>query len=107
VNPYTGEYVEYSAQNEYTTLGHPRRGKDFFEESRVEIRSSIYPKDLEMFLERFTMENIMEEIEQSGSFRLEYRLLINSRPTWVRLKAVIIEEKTGKVLMVGLNVSRE
>ena len=93
VVPETGYYREYSATEEFNAHAISKEGLDFFATSRKEITRVIYKKDLERFMALFTEENVMSEIEQKGFFSLSYRLMLNDTPTYVQLKAVIIQEK--------------
>ncbi len=103
VDPETGTYVEYSATPVYDGLGLDKEGADFFETSRQNVLSFIYPEDLEVFLAMFTKENVMAEIERNGVFVLQYRLIIDGEPRYVHVRAAMVQEKNGPQLIVGLN----
>ena len=102
VVPETNRYREYSSSPGFDALDLPKEGLDFFKTSRELIRNFIYPEDLERFLSLFTKEGIISEIERSGIFSMTYRLLIENKPTYVRLKAAMVEEKEGLRLIVGI-----
>ena len=51
------------------------------------------PGDLDYFLLEFTREHIFAEIERTGIFTLEYRILMDGRPMHVQMKAAMVEEK--------------
>ena len=59
IQPDTGKYVQYTATEDYDTLGFAREGEDFFGESLVNIHTSICPEDLPMFLEHFSRDHIL------------------------------------------------
>ena len=103
VNPATDYYVEYSATRDYEGLGLTKEGNDFFGVSRAESGRAIYEEDLPRFLSMFTKEKIMEEIGQNGIYELMYRLMIDGTPTYVSLKAALVEEKDGSRLIVGVS----
>ncbi len=63
----------------------------------------IYPEDLNRFLSAFTRDTVLADIERHGIFTLSYRLMVEGKPRYVRLKAVMVEEKEGKRLIVGIN----
>ena len=46
---------------------------------------------------------MMEEIGQNGIYELMYRLMIDGTPTYVSLKAALVEEKDGSRLIVGVS----
>jgi diguanylate cyclase (GGDEF)-like protein len=51
----------------------------------------------------FTKENILAEVERHGIFTMSYRLLLEGEPRYVQLKVVMLEEKEGPQLIVGVN----
>ena len=98
-----GRYREYSARTGFEILAIPKEGKDFFGTSRKEGCKVVYEEDLERYLAMFTHENVMAEIKRSGFFSLTYRLVLNSVPNYVQLKAVLLEEREGLRLIVGVS----
>ncbi|MBR2676546.1 MAG: transporter substrate-binding domain-containing protein [Solobacterium sp.] len=103
VVPESGWYREFSATNQYETLMEKKEGRDFFGTVRESAKRVTYPDDLNRFLSTFTKENVMDEIERSGIFTLSYRIMIEERPTYVQLKAAMVEEKEGRRLVVGIS----
>ena len=103
VDPVTDYYVEYSATRDYEGLGLTKEGSDFFGVSRAESSRAIYAEDLDRFLSMFTKEKMMKEIAQHGIYELTYRLMIEGAPTYVSLKAALVEEKEGSRLIVGVS----
>ena len=100
----TNEYREFSATDDYTdSLRQAKEGTDFFEKVREGARQFNYPGDLDRFLTVFSKENVMAEVEHNGTFTFGYRLMMEGRPVHVQMKAVMVEEKEGPRLVVGLN----
>ena len=52
----------------------------------------VHPQDQPLIHSQATKENILATIERDGMFVLAYRLLIDDRPSYVRLKAAKVEE---------------
>lgn len=103
VDPNTDRFMAYGIADEYGQLGLETFGEDFFEKSRQEIVRVIYPEDKARFDEVFTKEIILRDIRESGVFALRYRLMIGGKPTYVLLKAALVEEKDGPQIVVGLS----
>ena len=103
VDPNTDHYTEYSATKDYEELGLAKEGDDFFGRSRENSKQAVFEEDLDMFLEMMTKEKVMSEINSHGLFVMNYRLMINGRPEYVALKAVIVQEKDGPQLIIGVN----
>ena len=104
VVPETGRYREFSATAGYrASFALAKEGQDFFNSTRESARQFNHPDDLNRFLSVFTKENILADIERHGLFTVSYRLMMDGRPRYVRLKAVMVEEKEGRRLIVGIN----
>ena len=103
VTPETDDYREYSATEGFEYFAIPKEGTDFFGTSREEGRKHIYKDDILRFLSLFTKENVLFEIERRKIFSLTYRLVIKNKPTYVQLKAAMVNEKEGARLIVGIN----
>lgn len=103
VDPETNHYREVSATEDYMkSFAQDKKGDDFFARVREEAERFNYPEDLSQFLLAFTKENILKEIDRSGSFNLHYRFIMKERPVYVQMKAAMVEEKEGLRLIVGL-----
>ena len=104
VDPDTGNYREFSATDDYVeSFSQAKEGTDFFNKVREVARIFNYPDDLNLFLSAFTKENVMAEVERTGSFTLGYRFMMEGSPRHVQMKAAMVEEKEGPRLIVGLN----
>ena len=103
VDPETERYVEYSANSQFETFEIPKEGTDFFANARKNGESVVYPDDMERANSMLTKENVLSTIEQHGLFTMTYRLMINDKPTYVRLKAAMVDETEGRRLVVGIN----
>ena len=104
VDPETNHYREFSATSDYeANFAQAKEGTDFFNTVRDVAQDFNDPADLPKFLSAFTKENVLSEIERSGSFTLGYRVVMEGRSVHVQMKAALVEEKEGKRLIVGLN----
>ena len=103
VDPVTEEYIEYSATKAYEDLGLDKTGKGFFDVTLDLAEDTVYPEDLPAFRMVCTKENIMRDIEQTGLFEFNYRLMIADEPVHVSLKAAVVEEKDGPRIIVGIS----
>ena len=102
VDPETSQYSEFSATKDYDELGIAKQGDDFFASTFENSLRTIHPDDQELFHSLVTKDNILRTIERDGIFSLDYRLLNGDLPTYVRLKAAMIDEDGESVLIIGL-----
>ncbi len=103
VDPATDRYKEYSSKEEYRALGTRKSGIKFFESSIKSGAKRIYADDFDMFSQTFTKDNVLKQIRENGLFSLNYRLMLGGTPTYVNLKAALVEEKTGPQIVVGIS----
>ena len=103
INPESNHYVEYRASSDYAGLGVPAKGDDFFAQSLKESVRHIYPEDLVKFQTLITKENVMEQVRKNGLYAFNYRLLLDGEPRYVSLRAALVEEQDGPVLIIGVN----
>ncbi len=102
VDPDTGRYIEYSASDEYETLGFAKEGGDFFMQGIIDGKKTVHPEDLPGYLERFTRENILREIRERRVFKMTYRLVINGQPWPVSLRIARYRDGFEDKLMAGV-----
>ena len=103
VNTETEHFIEYSAHEEYKSLGIETMGEDFFALSRKNIERVIYPEDRTRFLQIFTKEQLMEELADNHTFTLTYRLMFDGIPTYVRMKATRMADPSDPHIVIGVN----
>lgn len=102
VEPETGRYNIFSSAEEYVGLGFGRGGDDFFNSARVDSLKAVYHKDQAQFNALFTRQNVMKEVAEQGFFSINYRMVIGNEPTYVCLKAAMVEEEGKPLLIVGV-----
>ena len=102
VDPVTGRYTEFSSTKVFDDLGIEKQGDDWFETTYENSRRVLHPEDQEMFRTLVTRENIMNSIRQDNVFILDYRLMSEGLPSYVRLKAARLEEDGREMLIIGL-----
>ena len=103
VDPATGHFKEYRASSNYADLGISAEGDDFFGVSRENCKRFIYEEDQVKFQTLLTRENVMEEIAKTGYFSMRYRLMMDGEPRYMNLRAVLVEEQEGPLLIIGVN----
>ncbi len=80
INTETGEYREFSKSQEYASMKVPVIGRNFFEETRVNIEKYVHPDDREFAQTLNRKETMLKNLEDRKSFSYKYRIMINDRP---------------------------
>ena len=103
VDTVTDKFIEFSAHDDYNSLGIEKEGDDFFDTSRRNILKVIHPDDQSMMLTAFTKENVLDEVMKEGTFTLDYRIMFNGEPIYVSMKATHMAESDNDHLVIGVN----
>ena len=103
VNPDTEDFIEYSSDGDYDSLEIEKAGTRFFETSRKNMERLIYPEDKDRFMEVFTKEKVLSILKRDGNFTTKYRLMLKGVPTYISLKAILLEDVDGRHLIIGTN----
>ena len=103
----TGKYVEHSATKEYNNLELEKHGEDFFGVAHRNAQKAIYKEDYDRFVNSFTKENVLKEIQENGIYSIHYRLMINGEPQPVSLRVARFMENDREKLIAGVRVPQK
>ena len=98
----TDDYIEYGSR---TGVGHrfeEHRGTDFFKSSQRIAPEFIYEADQRAFVLALDKDRMLGEIRSHGTFIMQYRLMIDGTPTFVNLKATLINGNE-RYMIIGVN----
>ena len=98
----TNDYIEYSSQVGGEEMKMERHGGDFFASARRDTMIRIYEEDREGFLNLFTKENVLRDIDRQGVFTTTYRLIDTGTPMYVNMK--ITRMHGGNRLILGISI---
>ena len=97
-------FIEYSSQAGTDDMAVERHGTDFFNQSRSDADSAIYAEDREHFKETFNKEGLLRTIDEQGKFSMTYRLMINGVPTYMTMKAMLMQHDSNHMIIGVSNV---
>lgn len=93
-------YMEFSAKTEYDELDIPKRGSDFFGESRKNSMRLIHNDDRERLLEVMHKEYITKKLKEQKIFSVRYRLLLGGEFKYTKLTAMWSSDRTHFIIGV-------
>ena len=96
-------FIEYSAHEDFRKLEIEEEGFDFFGTSRKNAMVHVYEDDRKLFISTIEKESLVAELEKNGSCSIRYRLILGDVPTYVSLKATMIEDDHGKHIIIGVS----
>ena len=103
----TEEFIEYSPDAVHEDLTVERRGGDFFNVSAKDARLFIYKEDQDDFINSFTKDNVLKNIDDHGNYTITYRLMINDVPAYVSMKAVRMHYDKNHIIVGVSNVDAQ
>ena len=100
VNMQTNEYFEFSSNDTYSKLNVPKSGSDFFSESQKNLRRLAHPEDLEMLLHNFSKDVLLNNLESTNTFQLEYRLIAGDSVLHVRGSQIWASDRIHAIVCI-------
>ena len=104
VNIVNDEYVEYSANRQYSNLEVGERGKDFFAACRINMQKALYPEDIPMMMESMKKENLLRTLDEYEKTFLNYRQIIDGKPQYMTLYAIRPKDDLDHLIIAVANV---
>ncbi|MBQ3378979.1 MAG: EAL domain-containing protein [Clostridia bacterium] len=96
-------YRAFKAVGEYEKLELWQSGKSFFEECKRNIETAVYPMDRDRLKEVMDKERLMSALMKYRAFSTSYRLMIDGKPMFYRLKAVMSTRGDEEHMIIGVS----
>ncbi len=84
INIETGEYLEFSASQEYASLNVPTTGRDFYAETRVNAVKYAHPADREFAESFYYKDTMLKNLVGKKSYSYKYRIMVGEQPRYFR-----------------------
>ncbi len=102
VNTDNDVFVEFIPHEQDEELDIRAIGDDF-REIVVSFWDSAYPSDADTVRTAFTKQNILNVLSVDDSFSLNYRMMSDGKPVYVRLKAVRLQKEESTHILIALS----
>ncbi len=79
INIETGAFQEFSKSDKYAAMQVPVEGRDFYEETRLNVERFVHPDDREFARNLYRKETMLKNLEDRKFYSYKYRLLINGK----------------------------
>ena len=99
VNVDTDEYIEFQTDSNLRILTEARRGADFFESCRREVKLFVHPEDQEKFIRTMNPDFLRKTMDHSNEHLLIYRRIKNGRTFYVRMNISRLEDDRRLLVM--------
>jgi len=108
VNLKTERFVEYRrGAGTENGMDVERKARNFFAASRRDAAAVLHEDDRERFIENFTKENVIRQLDEQGAFVLNYRQIENGNPVNLRLRATRMAGDPDHVVIGVSNIDAE
>ena len=107
VNIETGAYIEYGSVTQEGKRSTENHGDDFFAACKEKALQYVFEEDRERVIEILDKEKLLGVIRKHGTFRNQYRLMINGVPTYVSMKARRISGDNNHIIIGVTNVDSQ
>ena len=91
VNMDTDELIEFNTDDECGVLSEVRRGSDFFEGCKRDVKQFVHPEDQATFVQAMNREFLSKTLDRNKVFELVYRRIKDGRNFYVQMRVTRME----------------
>ncbi len=99
----TDDYLEYVSEGSYELLEIETSGKNFFDECQHNIQQTVFSEDWEKVASAMDKAALLQTLRKRGSFSMDYRLVIEGKPTYYRMKIIPAETGGFRHIIIGVS----
>ncbi len=99
VNMETDAYIEYRTDDDSGVLTEARRGTDFFESCKREVKLYVHPEDNAAFVQAMDRRFLTEALDRAPVFEMTYRRIKGGDPFYVRMKVSRMEDDSRHIVI--------
>ena len=94
----TGQFREFSKNQEYASLNVPVIGKNFYDETPYNVDKYVHPDDREFAKNLHRKETMLKNLEDRKSYSYKYRLMIDGQPRYYQFTVLRAKDDRHFVL---------
>ena len=99
VNMETDAYIEYHTDDDSGVLTEARRGTDFFESCKREVKLFVHPDDNAAFVKAMDRAFLTEALDRTRVFEMTYRRIKGGAPFYVLMKVSRMEDDNQHIVI--------
>lgn len=107
INIDNDRYIEFNVSGEFRRLALDISGNNFFDECAENLKRVCYKDDLEKMSILTNKEVLLNRLGFDEFKSLEYRLVIQGRPTFCRVEAVRPSKNKNHIIIASTNINKE
>ena len=99
----TDDYLEYVSEGSYELLEMETSGKNFFDECQKNVQQAVFSEDWEKVANALDKPVLLNALRTRGSFSMDYRLVIEGKPLYYRMKIIPAETGSFRHIIIGVS----
>ncbi len=96
----TSSYITFYSTQMLSMLETVERENHFFDNAVKDVEKIVYPDDRAALRRFFEKDRLLERLEGHHECQIEYRLLVDGAPTYMKLSAMLTKDRTHILLCV-------
>jgi len=94
----SGKFMEVSASESYQAMKVPKKGEDFYAETRENAKRYAHPDDRDFAVSMYDRETMLRNLEGRKSYSYQYRIIVGKEPRYYRFVVMLSEDGRHFVL---------
>ncbi len=94
----SGQFFELSTSDMYAAMKVPQDGKDFYEETRQNVRKYVHPDDRKFAESLYSKDAIKKKLEGRNSYNYRYRVMVDGTYHHFSFNVILSEDKTHLIV---------
>ena len=107
INLDNDRYIEFNVSGEFRRLALDTSGNNFFDECAENLKRVCYKDDIEKMLVLTNKEVLLGKLGFDEFKSLEYRLIIQGKPTFYRVEVVRPSKNKNHIIIASTNINKE
>ena len=95
----TDEFIEFQTDSNFGVLMEARRGADFFEGCKRDVKLFVHPEDREAFVRTMDPDFLKNQLDSVKEYKLIYRRIKNGRTFYVQMSISRVGENQRLLVM--------
>lgn len=98
INIESGEFQEFSKSEEYASMKVPVIGRDFYEETQLNIEKYVHPDDKQFAKNLYHKDIVLNNLKEKKSYSYKYRVMIEGQPRYFQFTVIRANDNNHFIL---------
>ena len=94
----TGKYMEISTSDTYKSMNVPKKGEDFYKETRENVAMYAHPDDRAFAESMYYKDTMLKKLKDHKSYSYRYRIMVGDEARYYRFDVMLSEDGKHIVL---------